>query len=103
MPIYEYRCQECGKIFESIQKFSDEAFTECGQSRVECPNTGHGKVERLLNTPALQFKGSGFYITDYAKSGSASSKKDSAPAKSESKSETKSETKSESTAPKKDS
>lgn len=90
MPIYEYRCLECGKTFESIQKFSDEAYTECGQSRVECPGSGHGKVERLLGSPALQFKGSGFYITDYTKSGSSGGKKES------SSSSTKSEAKSDS-------
>jgi putative FmdB family regulatory protein len=82
MPLYEYRCDKCGKVFEVIQKFSDNPLTtheECG-----------GNVERLLSTPALQFKGSGWYITDYAKSSTSSpEKKDSKPA------ETKSETKSE--------
>jgi putative FmdB family regulatory protein len=61
MPIYEYRCQGCGEKFEVIQKFSDEPLVtheSCG-----------GKVERLIGSPALQFKGSGWYITDYAKSG----------------------------------
>ena len=70
MPIYEYRCEKCGKKFEKLQKFSDppvEVHEECG-----------GKVERLISTSALQFKGSGFYITDYAKGSS------SPPAKSES-------------------
>ena len=62
MPLYEYKCEKCGKVFEKIQKFSDAPLTvheECG-----------GAVERLLSPPALQFKGSGFYITDY-KGGSA--------------------------------
>lgn len=61
MPLYEYKCDKCGQRFEVIQKFSDEPLTvheACG-----------GAVERLLSTPALQFKGSGFYITDYKKSG----------------------------------
>lgn len=74
MPIYEYRCVECGKTFDSIQKFSDEPYTLCGQSTVECPNQGKGPVERLLSSPSFHFKGSGFYITDYNKgSGGAKS------------------------------
>ena len=62
MPLYEYKCDGCGKTFEVIQKFADEPLTvhaECG-----------GAVRRLLSSPALQFKGSGWYVTDYAKSGS---------------------------------
>ena len=62
MPLYEYRCSGCGKVFEVIQKFSDAALTVhegCG-----------GEVERLLSAPAFQFKGSGRYVTDYAKSSS---------------------------------
>jgi putative FmdB family regulatory protein len=58
MPIYEYKCSQCGRVFEVIQKFSDAPLTiheGCG-----------GSVERLLTTAALQFKGSGWYITDYA-------------------------------------
>ena len=60
MPLYEYECEQCGKRFEVMQKFADEPLTvheACG-----------GKVHRLLSAPALQFKGSGWYITDYAKS-----------------------------------
>lgn len=59
MPLYEYHCNKCGESFEVLQKFSDEPLTthaKCG-----------GPVERLLSAPALQFKGSGWYITDYAK------------------------------------
>jgi putative FmdB family regulatory protein len=59
MPLYEYACEKCGKVFEVMQKFADEPLklhAECG-----------GKVDRLLSAPALHFKGSGFYITDYAK------------------------------------
>jgi len=63
MPLYEYRCEQCGEQFEVMQKFSDEPLAtheKCG-----------GTVQRLISAPALQFKGSGWYITDYAKSGSA--------------------------------
>ena len=59
MPLYEYKCQGCGDTFEVIQKFSDEPLTlheKCG-----------GKVERVLSAPALQFKGSGWYVNDYGK------------------------------------
>jgi putative FmdB family regulatory protein len=59
MPLYEYECESCGNRFERIQKFSDPL--------VEiCPTCG-GKVRKLISSPAIQFKGSGFYITDYAK------------------------------------
>ncbi|MBV8819347.1 MAG: zinc ribbon domain-containing protein [Acidobacteriaceae bacterium] len=64
MPIYEYKCEGCGDVFEQIQRFSDEPLKvheKCG-----------GAVHRLLSAPALQFKGSGWYITDYAKSGGPS-------------------------------
>lgn len=67
MPLYEYKCESCGEQFEVIQKFSDEPLTthqNCG-----------GAVERLLSAPALQFKGTGWYITDYARSGSAHKEK----------------------------
>lgn len=78
MPLYEYRCEGCGEKFEVIQKFSDRPMTthdKCG-----------GSVHRLLSTSALQFKGSGWYVNDYAKtskpeSDSASKKEDSTPAK----------------------
>jgi putative FmdB family regulatory protein len=75
MPLYEYRCEQCGEQFEVMQKFSDEPLTrheKCG-----------GAVHRLLSAPALQFKGSGWYITDYAKSGSKASPDNGAPAKSD--------------------
>jgi putative FmdB family regulatory protein len=80
MPLYEYQCDECGHTFEKIQKFSDPLETTC-------PKCG-GPVRKLMSSPAIQFKGSGWYITDYAR-------KDSAPAKSDTKAETKSEGKSE--------
>jgi putative FmdB family regulatory protein len=90
MPIYEYRCVDCGKTFDSIQKFSDEPYTVCGQSTVECPQKGEGKVERLLSSPSFHFKGSGFYITDYNKgSGGAKTATSPSTSSSESKAESK--------------
>jgi putative FmdB family regulatory protein len=63
MPLYEYECEACGKRFERIQKFSDPLIDVC-------PNCGKGPVRKLLSSPAIQFKGSGWYITDYAKKSS---------------------------------
>ena len=66
MPLYEYQCKKCRHRFEKIQKFSDAPVKKC-------PECG-GAVEQLLSAPAVQFKGSGWYVTDYAKkSGSQSS------------------------------
>ena len=59
MPLYEYQCDACGHRFEKIQKFSDP-------HEDTCPKCG-GKVQKLISSPAIQFKGSGFYITDYPK------------------------------------
>ncbi len=59
MPLYEYQCQECGRTVEVIQKFSDDPLSECSHCS--------GTLERLLSAPAIQFKGSGWYITDYAR------------------------------------
>ena len=59
MPLYEYKCQKCTSVFEVIQKISDSPLTEC-------PECG-GRLKKVLTAPAIQFKGSGFYITDYAK------------------------------------
>ena len=88
MPIYEYRCSKCGRVFEALQKFSDaplERHPECG-----------GEVERLISTAALKFKGSGWYVTDYAKRSPAESKADgSTEGKSNGQSEEKGEKKSE--------
>ena len=64
MPLYEYECEACGKRFERIQKFSDPPIDVC-------PNCTKGPVRKLLSSPAIQFKGSGFYITDYAKKSSS--------------------------------
>ena len=65
MPLYEYECDACGSRFEVIQKFSET--TE------QCRKCGKGPVRRLMSSPAIQFKGSGFYITDYAKKGKSGS------------------------------
>jgi putative FmdB family regulatory protein len=62
MPLYEYRCEHCGHQFEKIQRFSDDPITVC-------PSCGTGPVVKLLSSPAIQFKGSGWYITDYARKG----------------------------------
>lgn len=62
MPLYEYECEACRQRFEVIQKFSDP-------SPETCPACGKGPVRQLLSSPAIQFKGSGWYITDYAKKG----------------------------------
>ena len=98
MPLYEYQCKKCKHRFEKIQKFSDPLVKKC-------PECG-GPVEQLLSAPAVQFKGSGWYVTDYAgkktgsepsssekseksekaeKSDSAGEKKESKPKKTESK------------------
>ncbi|HYB72632.1 MAG TPA: FmdB family zinc ribbon protein [Candidatus Sulfotelmatobacter sp.] len=58
MPIYEYRCTACQHTFEVMQKFSDRPVKKCPQCK--------GKVEKLLSAPGLLFKGSGWYVTDYA-------------------------------------
>jgi putative FmdB family regulatory protein len=93
MPLYEYRCNKCAKVFELIQKFSDPplvAHEDCG-----------GEVERLISAPGLHFKGSGWYVTDYARSGSrggAASPSSSSDSKSESKSESSSSSESKSEA-----
>src|SRR3569623_810928 len=63
MPFYEKRCQSCGKKFDALQKFSDEPLTVH-------PECGGGPVDRLISAPAFQFKGTGWYMNDYAKSDS---------------------------------
>jgi putative FmdB family regulatory protein len=60
MPLYEYQCESCHERFERIQKFSDPPVDVC-------PKCGAGPVRKLLSSPAIQFKGSGWYITDYAR------------------------------------
>lgn len=61
MPLYEYRCSNCGEKFEIIQKSTDAPLKNC-------PNCG-GVLKKLFSPPMLQFKGSGWYVTDYAKNG----------------------------------
>jgi putative FmdB family regulatory protein len=63
MPLYEYQCKKCQHRFEKIQKFSDRPVKKC-------PECG-GAVEQLLSAPAVQFKGTGWYVTDYAKKSSS--------------------------------
>jgi putative FmdB family regulatory protein len=101
MPLYEYECDACGHRFEQIQKFSDPP--------VEiCPKCG-SRVHKLVSSPAFQFKGTGWYVTDYAKKDTGgdakgeksdksekSDKGGEAGAKADAKSESKSETKTES-------
>jgi putative FmdB family regulatory protein len=77
VPLYEYQCKKCKHRFEKIQKFSDPPIKKC-------PECG-GPVEKLLHAPAVQFKGSGWYVTDYAgkqpgEGASGSDKKDEKPA-----------------------
>ena len=79
MPLYEYECPKDG-TFEQIQKFSDKPLTKC-------PKCG-GPVERLLSAPAIQFKGTGWYVTDYAKKGDSGSGKKGASSASESSKDT---------------
>jgi putative FmdB family regulatory protein len=93
MPLYEYQCDVCANRFEVIQQYKDAPIEVC-------PKCG-GTVKKLLSSPAIQFKGSGFYITDYGRKGSDSATTKAGEAKSdstssESKSESKTETKSES-------
>lgn len=63
MPLYEYECKKCHHHFERIQKFSDPHVKKC-------PDCG-GPVEQVISAPAVQFKGSGWYVTDYAKKSSS--------------------------------
>ena len=96
MPLYEYECKKCGKHSEKIENFK-------GPHLKKCPKCG-GRVERLMSAPAIQFKGSGWYITDYARGsapggkektdgGSTAEKSESKTEKTESKTESKAETK----------
>ena len=98
MPLYEYECRACGNRFEQIQKFSDPPVEKC-------PVCGAPRVRKLMSSPAIQFKGSGWYITDYAKKdqpaakgdkGEGATKPDSADAKPDAKSDAKTESKRES-------
>lgn len=91
MPLYEYRCKKCGHHFEKIQSFSAPDEKECPECK--------GEVERLISAPAFQFKGSGWYVNDYASKSSRSaarSSDSSGNGKSEASSESKSSTSSDS-------
>ena len=68
MPLYEYECKKCHHRFEKIQKFSDRMVKKC-------PDCG-GPVEQMISAPAVQFKGSGWYVTDYATKSSSQSSSD---------------------------
>jgi putative FmdB family regulatory protein len=86
MPIYEYKCDNCGEVFEVMQKFADEPLSvheKCG-----------GSVHRLISSPAIQFKGSGWYVTDYGRGSNGSKKRDKEGTEAKPSSDTKTETKS---------
>ncbi|HTY84315.1 MAG TPA: zinc ribbon domain-containing protein [Silvibacterium sp.] len=85
MPLYEYLCKKCGHRFEKIQKFSDKPVRKC-------PECG-GAVEQVVSAPAVQFKGSGWYVTDYAKKSSAPASSSESGKESKKEDKTKSETK----------
>jgi putative FmdB family regulatory protein len=78
MPLYEYECSACGHRFELIQRFADPPAETC----VAC---GKGPVHKLLSAPAVHFKGTGWYVTDYAKKSGASAVKTDAGPKDEGK------------------
>jgi putative FmdB family regulatory protein len=79
MPLYEYQCEACTRRFEVIRKFSDPELQVC----TLC---GKGPVQRLMSSPAIQFKGSGWYITDYSQKGKAGGESSSTSSPSDSKS-----------------
>ena len=91
MPIYEYECRKCSAHMEVLQKFSDKPL-------VKCRKCG-GRLEKLLSAPAIQFKGTGWYVTDYAgkRSEKGEEKKSTEPSTADNKSASK-----ETTAKKKD-
>ncbi len=76
MPIYEYRCEKCDSHFEVIQKFSDKPLKFCSKCK--------GRLAKLISQTSFQLKGSGWYVTDYAKSGKTTSKSDESPKPNES-------------------
>jgi putative FmdB family regulatory protein len=89
MPLYEYQCKKCGHRFEKIQKFSDKPVKKC-------PECG-GPVEQTISAPAVQFKGSGWYVTDYAKKSTPTASSDGGSKDKDSKESKKDEKKTEST------
>jgi len=76
MPLYEYKCPSCGTRFERIQKFSDPP-------EASCPNC-QAPAQRQLSPPAIQFKGSGWYVTDYARKSTPAEKTETGESKKES-------------------
>lgn len=76
MPLYEYQCGACGHRFELIQRFADPPADHCA-------SCGQGPVRKLLSAPAVHFKGSGWYVTDYADKKSDGTAKSDAPPKSD--------------------
>jgi len=92
MPLYEYECKKCHHRFERIRKFSDPTIKKC-------PECG-GAVEQTITAPAVQFKGSGWYVTDYAKKSSAPASSGDSGSKTDSKDKSESKEKSESTSKK---
>jgi putative FmdB family regulatory protein len=91
MPLYEYECDN-GHRFEVIQRFSDPPVATCG--------TCEAPVRRLLSSPAIQFKGKGWYITDYARKGGADASKDAKDTKSSAAGDTAAKPAADTTAPK---
>jgi len=90
MPLYEYECKQCDERTEILRKISDPPYSHC-------PKCG-GEVKKLISSPAIQFKGSGFYKTDYPSAPASSSsekKSENRETKSEAKTETKKESKTE--------
>lgn len=87
MPLYEYQCTKCGERMEILQRVSDPPYDHC-------PKCGGG-MKKLISSPAIQFKGSGFYKTDYASSKPSGGESGGESKKTETKSETKPESKSE--------
>jgi len=81
MPLYEYQCTACKERTEILQRVSDPPYTHC-------PKCG-GEVKKLISSPAIQFKGSGFYKTDYASTSTAKSSSESSESKSDAKTEKK--------------
>ncbi len=84
LPLHEYRCLKCGAHFEKIQKFSDLPLGVCEKCG--------GRLERLLSSPAIQFKGSGWYVTDYARKSAAEPSQKTEPQKTDGSSASKGET-----------
>jgi putative FmdB family regulatory protein len=82
MPLYEYQCTACKERTEILQRVSDPPYTHC-------PKCG-GEVKKLISSPAIQFKGSGFYKTDYASTSTAKPSSESSESKSDAKTEKKS-------------